>query len=208
LNVLRTHAYNRWSLSSTLWTMNGVTNDMGSQSSITPTAVTNSSSSESLTAVFHEHNLQLDKSYRQNFAIVVNKGIIETKQGCSVMNELATVSTQAEKQKSTLPQSGSTIQHKSLQQTQLPNPDQSSFAQGIAPIISRNLVPQPIIIQQHDVVPMQRFSDITSLHSDSVPNTTAATPVSAVPEFLYQLSKMLTDNNRDIIEWNHGMLNS
>jgi hypothetical protein len=27
---------------------------------------------------------------------------------------------------------------------------------------------------------------------------------SAVPEFLYQLTKMLTDNNRDIIEWSSG----
>lgn len=26
----------------------------------------------------------------------------------------------------------------------------------------------------------------------------------AVPEFLYQLTKMLTDNNRDIIEWSSG----
>lgn len=26
----------------------------------------------------------------------------------------------------------------------------------------------------------------------------------AVPEFLYQLTKMLTDNNRDIIEWSNG----
>jgi hypothetical protein len=25
-----------------------------------------------------------------------------------------------------------------------------------------------------------------------------------VPEFLYQLTKMLTDNNRDTIEWSHG----
>ena len=25
-----------------------------------------------------------------------------------------------------------------------------------------------------------------------------------VPEFLYQLTKMLTDNNRDIIEWSKG----
>lgn len=25
-----------------------------------------------------------------------------------------------------------------------------------------------------------------------------------VPEFLYQLTKMLTDNNRDIIEWSNG----
>eukprot|EP00980_Cylindrotheca_fusiformis_P028437 scaffold22599_cov139-Cylindrotheca_fusiformis.AAC.28 len=28
----------------------------------------------------------------------------------------------------------------------------------------------------------------------------------AVPEFLYQLTKMLTDNNRDIIEWSNGEL--
>lgn len=32
---------------------------------------------------------------------------------------------------------------------------------------------------------------------------TAASP-NAVPEFLYQLTKMLTDNNRDIIEWSGG----
>jgi hypothetical protein len=32
----------------------------------------------------------------------------------------------------------------------------------------------------------------------SVPST------NSVPEFLYQLSKMLTDNNRDIIEWSNG----
>lgn len=29
---------------------------------------------------------------------------------------------------------------------------------------------------------------------------------SAVPEFLYQLTKMLTDNNRDIIEWSNGKI--
>lgn len=32
----------------------------------------------------------------------------------------------------------------------------------------------------------------------STPNT------NTVPEFLYQLTKMLTDNNRDIIEWSNG----
>ena len=34
----------------------------------------------------------------------------------------------------------------------------------------------------------------------STPNT------NTVPEFLYQLTKMLTDNNRDIIEWSNGKL--
>jgi hypothetical protein len=28
----------------------------------------------------------------------------------------------------------------------------------------------------------------------------------SVPEFLYQLTKMLTENNNDVIEWSHGML--
>lgn len=33
----------------------------------------------------------------------------------------------------------------------------------------------------------------------------AMTPnANTVPEFLYQLTKMLTDNNRDIIEWSNG----
>jgi len=37
----------------------------------------------------------------------------------------------------------------------------------------------------------------------------AATTVAAnssVPEFLYQLTKMLTDDNREIIEWSDGKL--
>ena len=32
----------------------------------------------------------------------------------------------------------------------------------------------------------------------------AAPTANTVPEFLYQLTKMLTDNNRDIIEWSNG----
>jgi hypothetical protein len=28
----------------------------------------------------------------------------------------------------------------------------------------------------------------------------------SVPEFLYQLTKMLTENNSDVIEWSHGMI--
>lgn len=32
----------------------------------------------------------------------------------------------------------------------------------------------------------------------------SATNANTVPEFLYQLTKMLTDNNRDIIEWSNG----
>lgn len=49
--------------------------------------------------------------------------------------------------------------------------------------------------------------------SSSIPISTstgvlvAATPnTNTVPEFLYQLTKMLTDNNRDIIEWSNGKI--
>ena len=35
--------------------------------------------------------------------------------------------------------------------------------------------------------------------------STSASSTNTIPEFLYQLNKMLTDNNRDIIEWNNGM---
>ena len=34
----------------------------------------------------------------------------------------------------------------------------------------------------------------------------AVSSPNTVPEFLYQLTKMLTDNNRDIIEWSNGEL--
>ncbi len=34
--------------------------------------------------------------------------------------------------------------------------------------------------------------------------STMPTTTNTVPEFLYQLTKMLTDNNRDIIEWSNG----
>lgn len=41
---------------------------------------------------------------------------------------------------------------------------------------------------------------ISASLSPGPPNTNTNT----VPEFLYQLTKMLTDNNRDIIEWSNG----
>lgn len=44
-----------------------------------------------------------------------------------------------------------------------------------------------------------RISSSTGVLVASTPNT------NTVPEFLYQLTKMLTDNNRDIIEWSNGM---
>lgn len=40
--------------------------------------------------------------------------------------------------------------------------------------------------------------------SGAVPVPGAPTVGESVPEFLYQLTKMMTDNNRDIIEWTGG----
>lgn len=45
-----------------------------------------------------------------------------------------------------------------------------------------------------------RISSSTGVLVASTPNT------NTVPEFLYQLTKMLTDNNRDIIEWSNGKI--
>ena len=43
-----------------------------------------------------------------------------------------------------------------------------------------------------------QISPSTGVLLSSAPNS------NTVPEFLYQLTKMLTDNNRDIIEWSNG----
>jgi len=45
---------------------------------------------------------------------------------------------------------------------------------------------------------VMQISPSTGVLVSSAPNT------NTVPEFLYQLTKMLTDNNRDIIEWSNG----
>lgn len=36
--------------------------------------------------------------------------------------------------------------------------------------------------------------------------TASGSQTNTVPEFLYQLTKLLTDDNRDAIEWSHGKL--
>ena len=43
-----------------------------------------------------------------------------------------------------------------------------------------------------------QISPSTGVVVQNMPNA------STVPEFLYQLTRMLTDNNRDTIEWSHG----
>ena len=59
--------------------------------------------------------------------------------------------------------------------------------------------------------PIQRLPtrETPLLHTPSgniVSLPAGAAPVSggSIPEFLYQLTKILTDNNRDIIEWTNG----
>ena len=48
---------------------------------------------------------------------------------------------------------------------------------------------------------------LPNLTTVAVP-TTAAAVISnnSVPEFLFQLTKMLTEDNREVIEWNHGRI--
>ena len=60
----------------------------------------------------------------------------------------------------------------------------SGTAQSIAPSIS--LMPRPA------QVPISPSKGV------------GVSPNVSVPEFLYQLTKMLTDNNRDVIEWSDG----
>lgn len=72
--------------------------------------------------------------------------------------------------------------------THTPNPvivSSEAMSQGPATNIS------------HDQVHISPSSGVV-VPSAAIPNT------NTVPEFLYQLTKMLTDNNRDIIEWSNG----
>jgi hypothetical protein len=45
---------------------------------------------------------------------------------------------------------------------------------------------------------------IPSAMSDGSGSAAPALNSNSVPEFLYQLTKMLTENNNDVIEWSHG----
>jgi hypothetical protein len=51
-----------------------------------------------------------------------------------------------------------------------------------------------------------RVDNIPLFQMDSLGNmvSSVAAGTNSVPEFLYQLTKMLTDDNRDIIEWTNG----
>ena len=61
-------------------------------------------------------------------------------------------------------------------------------------------VPDPVVTSSiNSTVGQVQISPSTGV---VVPSAVPST--NTVPEFLYQLTKMLTDNNRDIIEWSNG----
>jgi hypothetical protein len=182
------------------------TSNFDSQASVTHTAVTSSSSSDSLTSVFQKQELSWGKSSAPcNNDIAVRKGMTH---GYSVTPELAavSVSSRSEEQKFQLTQSSTCqVGPMDLSLTKTIN-DQSTLVQQSAPLVgTENKLPPTIFLQNKTSLQPHRQNETISEHIEPVANVTVATPVSAVPEFLYQLSKMLTDNNRDIIEWNHGM---
>ena len=80
-----------------------------------------------------------------------------------------------------------------------------------------NLQPAPSFQARPVSVPIEppsttSFIQARPAHVQISPSTGVVVPSAipssnTVPEFLYQLTKMLTDNNRDIIEWSNGKAN-
>jgi len=65
---------------------------------------------------------------------------------------------------------------------------------------SSNAAATAAAIQQHQQLLLQQQQQLSS-----APPAAAVHPSStSIPEFLYQLTKMLTDDNREIIEWSNG----
>ena len=69
----------------------------------------------------------------------------------------------------------------------------NTVSQGTNPVFptSISLVPRPTHLH-------------ISRHGGAVVPSSPNPITNTVPEFLYQLTKMLTDNNRDVIEWSNG----
>lgn len=58
-------------------------------------------------------------------------------------------------------------------------------------------------VSSHDLG-AQRVQSNMSVSGVASTSAAAIVNTNSVPEFLYQLTKMLTDNNSDVIEWAHG----
>ena len=100
--------------------------------------------------------------------------------------------------------------------------------QNIAPseVVTPPITPQTHSLSENLSLPGLPFNSVGTLSSLSLDRPPAATSLlpgnhlhispstgvvvpamastNTVPEFLYQLTKMLTDNNRDVIEWSNG----
>ena len=79
---------------------------------------------------------------------------------------------------------------------EFPNRDASQFKlvedTGIKPSVQARAIKEPILVPSS--MPLATATTASTLNSSSV------------PEFLYQLTKMLTENNNDVIEWSHGTI--
>lgn len=60
-------------------------------------------------------------------------------------------------------------------------------------------------VSSHDLGAQRVQSNMSVSGAGSAPAATVVN-TNSVPEFLYQLTKMLTDNNSDVIEWAHGRI--
>ncbi len=76
----------------------------------------------------------------------------------------------------------------------------ANFISGTASAVALEPVPAATSSTNLSAPASLQITSSTGVLVASTPNT------NTVPEFLYQLTKMLTDNNRDIIEWSNGEL--
>lgn len=76
----------------------------------------------------------------------------------------------------------------------------TTFISGTASVGALESMPSATSSTSLSAPPTMHITSSTGVLVASTPNT------NTVPEFLYQLTKMLTDNNRDIIEWSNGKI--
>jgi len=69
-----------------------------------------------------------------------------------------------------------------------------------------SLVPYPVAPSPTTTIPVPIMPSHPSVVQSSATVTSVAPANNTVAEFLYQLTKMLTDDNREVIEWNNGKI--
>lgn len=136
------------------------------------------SSLSSIDTTGYEHNdSSLDPAFIQQSALPPLPSLMEASGGSTVVT--ATTTATSADSNFGLTRNSSFIG--GTASTGTPEPE-SSFSSNLAGSVSMHI------------------SSSTGVLVASTPNT------NTVPEFLYQLTKMLTDNNRDIIEWSNGKI--